>query len=112
LTPLNTILVPGTLPLDPTVYVRSRDNATVREEHARVLRQQELDHEVQRAARLMFRCVTFLDVLPNGVPAYTMLLLTGYRNHLVLVSADRNGRAAELPKAEKYLNGMLATLMR
>jgi hypothetical protein len=63
-------------------------------------------------AGLTFRCVTFLDVLPNGVPAYTMLLLTGYRNHLVFVSAEWNGKAAELPEAEKYLNGMLTTLMR
>jgi hypothetical protein len=29
-----------------------------------------------------------------------------------LVSADWNRNAAELPEAEKYLNGMLTTLMR
>lgn len=63
-------------------------------------------------AALTFRCITFVDNQPNGIPAYTTLLVTGYRNHILFVKADWNGRVAEPREAEAYIGRLLLALMR
>ena len=63
-------------------------------------------------ARLTFRCIALLDRMPNGVPVYTMLLATGYRNHVVFISAEWNGKMVTLTEAEEYLDGFLSVVMQ
>jgi len=63
-------------------------------------------------ARLTFRCIALLDRMPNGVPVYTMLLATGYRNHVMFISAEWNGKMATLMEAEEYLDGFLSVVMQ
>jgi hypothetical protein len=63
-------------------------------------------------AQLVFRCIAFLEALPNGIPSYTMLLVTGYRNNVVLISADWNGKAASLSDAEAYFDRFVSALIR
>jgi len=50
--------------------------------------------------------------MPNGVPVYTMLLATGYRNHVMFISAEWNGKMATLMEAEEYLDGFLSVVMQ
>ncbi len=60
---------------------------------------------------ISFRCVT-LRAVQTQVPVYSMLAVTGYRNHFFSLWLEWNGTNADPVAAEAYLNELVDAMSR